>query len=127
MTMNFESDREAFLAVLNEVIGADAVGSLEERDFLFQRVTALELFSGVASGDFNKLLGTVTDKVYESLPVEDGLLTAAGTDALLDAAQQRLSPALRKVLVELASELGGADGEDATETALLAQIKIKLS
>lgn len=127
MSVDFESDREAFLAVLGEVIGADSVGSLEERDFLFQRVQELELFSDVAAGEFNKLLGSVSGKVYESLPSEDGLLTAAATDALLDAAAKRLSPSLRRQLVELSTELSGSDGEDATETALLAQIRRVLS
>jgi hypothetical protein len=126
MTINFDSDREAFLAALSVVIGADSVGSLQERDFLFQRVKALPLFSAVAPGEFNKLLGSVTGKVYEGLPRRDGMLTAAAVEELLGAVVQSLNPALRKQLVEIASELSASDGESDAESTLLSQIKQKL-
>jgi hypothetical protein len=123
MSVNFANDREAVLAVLSLVIGADDVGSLEERDFLLQRVKTLELFADVSQGEFNKLLGGVTEQVYDSLPQEDGVLTAAGVDQLLGAAQKALNPALREELVRIAGELSDADGASGEESALLAQLK----
>ena len=38
MALKFEKNTEAFLAVLAAVLGADNVGSLEERDVLYKKV-----------------------------------------------------------------------------------------
>lgn len=127
MTVKLDNSQEAFLAVLTLVAGADQVGSLEERDFLFERVKALSLFDGMSRAQFNKLLGSVTDKVYESLPLEDGSITTAGIDELLTAAKSSLSPVLQKTLAETAKALCGADDLSDQEAALLAQIQAKLT
>jgi len=123
MALKFEKSTEAFLAVLTLVIGADQVGSLEERDFLFERVKALDAFAGMAQPDFNKLLGQVTDTVYDALPKDGEGLSAAGITELLGAARATLSPALQKSLVEVATELSASDQTSTEESALLGQIR----
>src|SRR6185295_9002025 len=75
MPLKFEKNTEAFLAVLTVVAGADNVGSLEERDFLFKKVKAIGIFGNPSQQDFNKLLGKVTDLVYTQLPQQDGTLS----------------------------------------------------
>lgn len=127
MTVKFAKDTEAFLAVLTLVAGADQSGSLEERDFLFNKVKALPVFGNPSSADFSKLLGTVTDSVYSGVAQEDGEFTAAGIDSLLAEVKKTLSADLRKTLVQIASELGGTDGNDAKEAALLDQIRRALA
>ena len=87
MSLKFEKNTEAFLAVLAVVIGADDSGSLEERDFLFKKVKGISIFGNPSSQDFSKLLGQVTDVVYSQLPQADGAITAAGIDSLLSAAK----------------------------------------
>jgi hypothetical protein len=123
MSLKFEKNTEAFLAVLAVVIGADDAGSLEERDFLFNKVKGISIFGNPASQDFSKLLGQVTDVVYTQLPQADGAITAAGIDSLLSAAKDALTPDLRKTLVATAAELIDADGADASEKALLDKIR----
>lgn len=127
MSIEFKKDTEAFLAVLSLVIGADQSGSLEERDFLFSKVKGIKIFGNPSSADFSKLLGGVTDSLFSSLPSEDGEFTAAGVDALLATVARQLSPDLRKQLVQLAGELGNADGADARETALLDKVRKALA
>ena len=123
MTMKFANDSEAFLSVLTLVAGADQSGSLEERDFLFSKVKGLAIFGNPSTADFSKLLGKVTDAVYSGVPQQDGEFTAAGIDSLLGEVKKTLSADLRKSLVQIASELGGTDGADAKEAALLDKVR----
>jgi len=123
MPLKFEKNTEAFLAVLTVVIGADNAGSLEERDFLFNKVKAIPIFGNPGQQDFSRLLGKVTDTVYAQLPLDDGAISPAGIDQLLAAAKDALSPELRKTLVATAGELMDADGADAAEKALMEKIR----
>jgi hypothetical protein len=127
MPVKFANDSEAFLSVLTLVAGADQSGSLEERDFLFNKVKGMAIFGNPSTADFSKLLGKVTDTVYAGVAQQDGEFTAAGIDALLDEVRKTLDPNLRKALVQLAVELGGTDGADTKETALLDKIRRTLA
>ena len=127
MPVTFANESEAFLSVLTLVAGADQSGSLEERDFLFKKVKGLAIFGNPSTADFSKLLGKVTDAVYSGLPQQDGEFTAAGIDSLLGDVKKKLSADLRKSLVQIATELGGADGADAQETALLDKVRRALA
>ena len=127
MSVKFANASEAFLSVLTLVAGADQSGSLEERDFLFSKVKNLALFGNPSAADFSKLLGKVTDAVYSGVDQQDGDFTAAGIDALLGEVKKVLNADQRKSLVQIAGELGGADGDDAKETALLDQIRRALA
>jgi len=127
MSVKFANASEAFLSVLTLVAGADQSGSLEERDFLFGKVKGLALFGNPSAADFSKLLGKVTDAVYSGVEQKDGEFTAAGIDALLAEVKQTLSADQRKALVQISGELGGADGADASETALLDKIRRALA
>jgi hypothetical protein len=123
MTVKFANDSEAFLSVLSLVAGADQSGSLEERDFLFNKVKGLAIFGNPSTADFSKLLGKVTDAVYEGVAQQDGEFTAAGIDALLVQVKSTLNPDLRKSLVQISTELCGTDGADSSEAALLDKIR----
>jgi hypothetical protein len=123
MSLKFEKNTEAFLAVLTVVLGADDAGSLEERDFLFSKVKGISIFGNPSTQDFSRLLGKVTDDVYSKLPQADGAITAAGIDSLLAEAKNALTPDLRKTLIATAAELIDADGAEAAEKALLDKIR----
>ena len=127
MSVKFANASEAFLSVLTLVAGADQSGSLEERDILFSKVKDLALFGNPSTADFSKLLGKVTDAVYSGVAQQDGEFTATGIDALLDEVKRTLSADQRKSLIQVAGELGGADGADASETALLDRIRRALA
>lgn len=127
MPVKFANDTEAFLSVLTLVVGADESGSLEERDFLFNKVKGLAIFGNPSTAEFSKLLGKVTDAVYTGVAQKDGEFTAAGVSELLAEVRKRLSPELRKSLVDVANELGAADGSEAKESDLIAQVRRALA
>jgi hypothetical protein len=123
MPLKFENSSEAFLSVLTVVVGADQVGSIAERDFLFEKVKSLPSFGSLSLPEFSKLLGQVTDKVYSGVPQVDGALTSAGIDELLAAAKSVLSPELQQAALKAAVQLCESDETDAAEAALLSQIR----
>ena len=127
MALKFEKNTEAFLAVLAVVLGADNVGSLEERDVLYKKVKAIPLFGNPSMPEFSKLLGKVTEAVYSQLPTQDGAISAAGVDTLLAEAKNALTPDLRKTLIATASDLIDADGANEEEEALVEKIRRVLS
>lgn len=123
MAIEFKHETEAFLAVLALVAGADSSGSLEERDFLFNKVKGVSIFGNPSSSDFSRLLGSVNDNIYANVPNEGGEFSAAGIDSLLASAKKSLNADLRRTVVQLAVELSAADGADERETALVEQIR----
>ena len=123
MPLQFETSNEAFLSVLAVVVGADQVGSVAERDFLFDTVKTLPSFKDLSLPEFSKLLGQVTDRVYSALPQADGAITSAGLDELLAAAKSQLSPELQQTALKAAVQLCESDETDAAEAALLSRIR----
>jgi hypothetical protein len=127
MSLEFEHSREAFLAVLTTMAAADRIGTLAERDFLFQRVKRLDLFEAFKQDDFNKLVADVTARVWDGLPSEDGSITREGIEELLIAAKAVLSPSLQKTLLDVTKQLCEADDMSAAETALLSHLQKSLA
>lgn len=123
MPIQFENSGEAFLSVLAVVVGADQVGSIAERDFLFEKIKSLPSFGNLSLPEFSKLLGRVTDNVYSALPQADGELTPAGLDELLAAAKTHLSPELQQTALKAAAQLCESDETNAAEAALLSRIR----
>jgi len=72
MALKFEKNTEAFLAVLAAVLGADNVGSLEERDVLYKKVKAIPLFGNPSMPEFSKLLADVDLRLVSVTPLPSG-------------------------------------------------------
>lgn len=123
MSIQLHSPAEAVLAIAAVAIGADGVGSMSERDFLFKQVKSMDVFKGVQQADFAQLLGTVIDRVYAALPQENMTITTAGVQMLVAAARTVLSPEQQKAAVKMATELCAADGESPSETVLIKELE----
>jgi hypothetical protein len=123
MPIKFENSNEAFLSVLSVVAGADSVGSMAERDYLFQTVKGLPGNSNLSNPEINELLGQVTDKVYSALPQTDGAITSAGMEELFAAAKSQLTPELRQAVLKAAVRLSETDETGAGEAALVSQLR----
>jgi hypothetical protein len=123
MPIKFETSSEAFLAVLSVVAGADSVGSMAERDYLFETVKGLPGNSSLGKRECSELLGQVTEKVYSALPQADGAITSAGMEELLATAKSALSPELRTAVLKAAAQLCEADETNAAEASLLGQLR----
>ena len=123
MSIKFEQPVEAFLAVASVAIGADGIGSLEERNALFGRVKNLDVFKSLSESEFRKLLGDVTDRVYTSLPMDDGTFSSQAIDELVSASKAVLSVEQQKAAYEMAVDLCGVDEQAQAESAFLEQLK----
>ena len=123
MPIKFETSSEAFLAVLSVVAGADSVGSMAERDYLFETVKGLPGNSSLGKRECSELLGQVTEKVYSALPQADGAITSAGMEELLATAKTALSPELQKAVLKAAAQLCESDETNAAEASLLGQLR----
>jgi hypothetical protein len=123
MPIKFENSNEAFLSILSVVAGADSVGSIAERDYLFQTVKGLPGNGNLTNPEINQLLGQVTDKLHSALPQTDGAITSAGMEELFAAAKGQLTPELRQVVLKAAARLSETDETGADEAALLSQLR----
>ena len=123
MSIKFEQPVQAIVAVAAVVIGADGVGSLEERNALFGKVKNLDALKGVSEGDFRKLLNDMTDRLFSELPTKDGALEPLAIDQLASAAKAVLTPEQRAAAYQMAVQLAAADGQGQKEKALLDQLR----
>ena len=123
MSIKFEQPIQAVVAVAAVVIGADGVGSLEERNALFCKVKDLDVFKGVSEGDFRKLLNDMTDRLFGALPAEDGVFTGQAIDQLASAAKAVLTPQQCTATHQMAQMLAATDGQKQAEQSLLAQLQ----
>ena len=127
MSIKFENSNEAFLSVLSVVVGADSVGSIAERDYLFQTVKGLPGNSNLSNPEINELLGRVTDKLYSALPQTDGAITSAGIEELFAAAKSQLTPEQRQAVLKSAARLSETDETGAAEASPLSQLRSAFS
>lgn len=123
MSIKFNEPVEAAVAVAALVIGADGVGSLEERNALFGKVKNLDVFKGITEGDFRRLLNETTDRLFSELAMKDGAFEHRAIDDLASAAQAVLLPEQCGAVYRMAVQLAAADGQGQQEKALLDQLR----
>jgi tellurite resistance protein len=83
-----------------------------------------DIFKKFDHAKLNQFLGKMTQKVYDQLPCENGVLTQEGFKSLIQAAKKVLSADLQKRTYQLAIALAGSDGSIDEETIFLEQLKI---
>jgi len=123
MSINFEKPVEAFVAIASVLIAADKVGTLEERDYLFNKLHSMDLFSGYDRNAFSSLLGEVTSKVWDSLPTENHTLTPSGFETLVVAVDAALPANYKADAYKMAWGLVCCDGGCDDERELLEKIR----
>jgi hypothetical protein len=123
MTIKLQRPTEAFAALAWVVCTADKLGSVEERDFLYEQVRNLEIFKGHDRIEFQYLLGATFIKVFQTHPGGESSLTEQGVDSLIQAVNATLSPELRVEAFRMAIGLARADELCDAEEALLEQLR----
>lgn len=123
MSIKFEKPAEAFVAIASVLIAADKVGTLDERDYLFNHLHSMDLFSGYDKNAFSSLLGEVTSKVWDSLPTENHSLTPLGFETLVVAVDAALTPKYKAEAYKMAWGLVCCDGACDDEKQLLERIR----
>jgi hypothetical protein len=123
MTIKIEGPTEAFAAVATVIIAADKLGTMAERDFLFNQVKNLDAFKGYDRAGFMKLLGDTVEKAHQTIPMDGPSFTKQGIEGLIQAVKEVLSPELRMELFGMAVGLVCADEPCDEERNLLEQLQ----
>jgi len=125
MSIQFTNAAEAFAGVAAVIVSADGQGSFKERQFLFDKMARLEPFAGYDQAAFNKLLGTISTRIYDTLPTDPNTLqlTPPAWTEFLSAVKQQLSSAQCAEVAQVAEQLAHSDQATASENVLLAQLK----
>jgi hypothetical protein len=123
MTIRFDGPTEAFAAVATTVVATDKLGTMDERDFLFEQVKNLDLFKGYDKAEFTKLLSDTTDKVYGTLPTDGTSITKQGVESLVEAVKEVLDPEMRVEVFRMAIGLVRSDKSSDEERTLLGQLQ----
>jgi tellurite resistance protein len=125
--MKIDNETDAFAALAALVVGADGVGTQQEREFLHGTMAGLPMFQALDANQFQKLLADTTQRVFSSLPTEDGRVTEEGISAVLRQIREMLSPELQARALEMAVGLAGSDEISAEEDALIERLRRELS
>ncbi len=126
MSFNVESPAEAYAAVSLLVAGSDGVGTLEERQFLFDMLGETTVFSDYDSERLGALFGTLIARMYDHLPVEGVGLTEEAADILCASAKAQLDLGQCEDLFALAARVACCDAIEENERAMLTRIAAAL-
>lgn len=117
--MKIETPADAFATLAVLVLGADQVGTFEERRFLFERLSAHRVFGHLDHDGFATLVKDMTDMVCDTFPTEDGRTTDAGVSEAVGMIARTLTPDLRTDAFRMAVGLARIDGIVRPEEAVL--------
>jgi tellurite resistance protein len=126
MAFSVESPAEAYAAVSLLVAGSDGVGTLEERQILFEKLGEATVFSGYDSERLDALFGTLNARMYDNLPNDGVGLTDDAIDILCASARAQLDLGQCSDLFALAANVACCDAIEENERAMLARIAAAL-
>ena len=126
MSMDFDSPAEAFAAIAGLVIGADAVGSLRERDYLFGEVRSLGVFAGLDDAQYATLVADVVGRLVDEFGTEEGTLVPTAADDVAAGARAVLDDDRRFQALGMARSLAGVDAADVAEGDVLERLRVGL-
>jgi tellurite resistance protein len=121
--MKIETPADAFAALAVLVVGADQVGTLEERRFLFERLSAHSVFGDLDGEAFAALVGDTTEQLHTSLPTADGRVTDEGVSRAVGMIAGALTPELCTEAFRMAVDLARIDGMVRPEEAMLERVR----
>ena len=126
MAFKLESPAEAYAAVSLLLTGADGAGSLVERQFLFDKLSAADVFSDHDAETMGALLGTLTGRMFSDLPNDGVALTAEAVQILCDCVKELLDEGQCRAAFSLAANLACCDGLEEIERELLVRVADRL-
>jgi len=125
--MTIDTPATAFAAVAVLMVGADRVGTTEEHDYIFGKMSDLDVFAGMDLAALAKLMTETTDEVCSSYPLDGMRVTDEGVASLAGAIGDALTPDLCVQAVRMAVGLAQADGMTDEEERLVGQLCAGLS
>jgi tellurite resistance protein len=120
--MKIETPAEACATLAAMIVAADDVGTLEERDFLFEKVAALPIFAGLDQAQFTKLMADTTAALHASFPTEGKRMSSEAVGRVVEMIRGALPPERRVQVLEAAVGLAQSDGVVSLEALLLQRV-----
>ena len=119
--LRIDTAAEACAALAVMIVGADELGTLEERDYLFDKVAGLPIFGGIDRGKFAKLMADTTAGLYAS-PAGGQRMSSEDVGRVVLMIREALPPEQRVEVLEVAVGLAQADGVVSLEALLLQRL-----
>ncbi|MGD8319588.1 MAG: hypothetical protein PVJ02_04020 [Gemmatimonadota bacterium] len=119
MAFTLNGPAEAYAAVSLLVVGADGLGTMEERRFLFDELGSMDAFAGHDAESFGALLGALMGRMFTDLSDDGVSLNADAADQLCAGACDVLDTNQRGELFAAAVNLACADGLAEEERTVL--------
>ena len=76
---------------------------MSERDLLYKQLKEMDVLKGLAPAVFATFLGTVTEHMYTSLPIEGAAISPKGLQMLAEAARSVLSSEQQTAALKMAT------------------------
>jgi len=118
LSFQVENAAEAYAAIALLVVGADGIGTIEERDFLFGDLREADVFAGYTAESLGALLGRLVGRMQLGPDADD---TKAVT-AVCSGARGVLRPDGCRALFSIAVRVAHSDGLDDRERRVLGMI-----
>lgn len=124
MTLQTPAQACAALAVL--MAGADEIGTMEERRYLFETIAAHPVFADLDRAGFMKLMRETTDWIWSSLPTEGARVAEEGIAAVVELIRDVVPVEYREDAIRAAVGLADADGVTSEEASLIERLSAEL-
>lgn len=121
--MNIETPADAFAALAVLVLGADRVGTFEERRFLFERLAGHRVFQDLDREAFGTFITETTDRVCDAFPTDGMRVTEEGVSEAVELIADVLGPELRDEAFRMAVDLARIDGMVLSEETVLERVQ----
>jgi len=120
--MKIDTAAEACAALAVMIVAADELGTIEERDFLFEKVATLPIFGGLDRAQFTKLMADTTAGLYASLATGGDRLSSEAVGRVVQMICDALPLDRRVEALEAAVGLAQSDGIVSLEALLLQRL-----
>ncbi|NQV50418.1 MAG: hypothetical protein HQ507_07970 [Candidatus Marinimicrobia bacterium] len=123
MDIQFDRPSEAMAAITWLICSADDVGSVEERNFLHERVRNSQDFADMSSAEFTTLLASTRTKLFNNLANNGFCLAPIAVDSVIQSANSILNETQKIQAYEMAVNLAESDGLVESEKEVLDKLR----
>ena len=110
IVMSFANESEALLALISLALSADKVATEPERDYLFDRVSHLDILRDLSQEEFSRVMSSVNEQLFGSHDAYDQLMHENGIAEFCEAFQAVFPAEKTTDAFRMACEIACADG-----------------
>ena len=120
--MKIRTPAEACATLAALIVAADDQGTLEEREYLYEKVAALPIFEGLDRAQFSQLMSDTTAGLHASFASEGRLMSSEDVGRVVQMIRDALPADRRVEVLEAAVGLARTDGVVSLEALLLQRL-----